>query len=469
MKAKGGFVTEDNMALLADFYEYTMGMADFTLDANDTIVENYFVRKIPQGEYMIFAGLEQLVHFIENFKIPEEDIEWLRQKKGHLLSDEYLSYLRNFEFHVDVWSVPEGTPVFANEPLINVKGPSIEVQLLESYLLCVVNSQTLMATKASRCVESAQGRAVLDFGLRRQHGRDPTTQRATYIGGCVGSSNLLAERLFDVPSSGTMAHKFVQQRDTELECFVDYATVFPDHTILLIDTYGTIPGARNAIKVAKVMEAQGHKLVGVRLDSGDLVELSKQVRQMLDSAGLEYVKIAASNDLDEYTIEDLLSQGAKIDLFGVGTRLATGAVYNPRTGEGGPPALPGVYKIIQLENEDGVVDKIKTSSDPEKTIWPREKQVWRVYEKGQYVKDVVTGVDEPGPEDAVPLLEKVVENGRAVYDDFDAHIMRQRRFDELAKLPEQYKALDRAARYPVEFSEQLQTARRQLIEKLSEA
>ena len=329
---KPALLTADNMSLFVDYYQLTMGQADFSAQNDAIITANYYVRKIPQGQYLIAAGLEQVIHYILNLRFTDAVLDWLAQR-GNLQAD-YLASLRDFRFDGSVFAVPEGTPIFPNEPIINVTGHSRDVQLFETYLLCVMNFQTLIATKASRIVQAAQDRPVFDFGARRAHGRDAgiLSARAAFIGGAKGTSLVLAGHYFEIPYVGTMAHKFVSERPTELAAFRDYATAFPNSTTLLIDTYDTIQGARNACIVAKEMEARGARLRAVRLDSGDLLTLSREVRRMLDAEGLDYVQIIASHDLDEFQIDTLLKNGAPLDGFGVGTRLATGANFNSRTG-----------------------------------------------------------------------------------------------------------------------------------------
>ena len=313
---QSGLLTESNMALFADYYELTMGKADFDSGNNAICTENYFVRSIPQGQYMIAAGLEQVIHYILNLRFTDADLQWLkessdksesseRDKPTPDMSDDFLDYLRHFKFDGDVYAVPEGTPVFANEPLINVTGRSIDIQIFETYLLNVMNFQTLIATKTARIVHAARGRTCFDFGARRAHGRDAgiLAARASFIGGAAGTSLVIAGQYFNIPYVGTTAHKFIMDRSSELEAFRDYAQSFPHNTLLLIDTYDTVQGARNACIVGKEMQASGAQLRGVRLDSGDLLTLSKAVREIFDEAGLHDVQIFASNDLDEFQID----------------------------------------------------------------------------------------------------------------------------------------------------------------------
>ena len=464
---QSGLLTESNMALFADYYELTMGKADFDSGNNAICTENYFVRFIPQGEYMIAAGLEQVIHYILNLRFTDADLKWLKESKPTPdMSDDFLDYLRHFKFDGDVYAVPEGTPVFANEPLINVTGRSIDVQIFETYLLNVMNFQTLIATKTARIVHAARGRTCFDFGARRAHGRDAgiLAARASFIGGAAGTSLVIAGQYFDIPYVGTTAHKFIVDRSSELEAFRDYAKSFPHNTLLLIDTYDTIQGAKNACIVGKEIQASGAQLRGVRLDSGDLLALSKAVREIFDEAELHDVQIFASNDLDEFQIDQLLAAGAPIDGFGVGTRLATGANFNPLTGEGGPSALPGVYKHVERIEDEKVTVTMKFSEDAGKSTLPGRKQLHRIYDDdGKYVKDVISLWDE-NIEDSEPLLVPVVRNGELVCSFRDMAAMQAIAKTELERLPEPYKRLTKAEKYPVVLSPGL----RDLLEELTQ-
>ena len=452
----------DEMALFVDYYQLTMGQADFDAQNDAIITANYYVRKIPQGQYLIAAGLEQVVHYILNLRFTDATLNYLAER-GDLHAD-YLASLKDFRFDGSVFAVPEGTPVFPNEPIINVTGRSRDVQIFETYLLCVMNFQTLIATKASRIVQAARGKPVFDFGARRAHGRDAgiLAARASFIGGTSGTSLVLAGRYFDIPYVGTMAHKFISERPTELAAFRDYAAAFPNNTTLLIDTYDTLEGARNACIVAKEMEARGARLRAVRLDSGDLLTLSKQVRRILDAEGLDYVQIIASHDLDEFQIDTLLgkrsaavskrsaavSSGAPIDSFGVGTRLATGANFNPRTGEGGTSALGGVYKLVE---SDGRPVGKQSLDEPSKATLPGKKQIYRITDAtGNYAKDQLALWDEQVFE-GQPLLVPIIQNGELVSDFPSLHDIQAHTIAELNKLPDSHKCLTMAAPYTVEM------------------
>ena len=450
---RSALLSVDEMALFVDYYQLTMGQADFDAQNNSVITANYYVRKIPQGQHLITAGLEQVVHYILNLRFTDGTLDWLAARGD--LSAEYLASLRGFRFDGSVFAVPEGTPVFPNEPIINVTGRSRDVQLFETYLLCVMNFQTLIATKASRIVQAARGRPVFDFGARRAHGRDAgiLAARAAFIGGASGTSLVLAGRYFDIPYVGTMAHKFVSERPTELGAFRDYATAFPDSTTLLIDTYDTLEGARNACIVGKEMEARGARLRAVRLDSGDLLTLSQQVRRILDAEGLDYVQIIASHELDEFQIDNLLRNGAPIDSFGVGTRLATGANFDPITGEGGTSALSGVYKLVE---SDGRPVGKQSLDEPSKATIPGKKQIYRLTDAdGNYAKDQVTLWDEEASEGKPPLLVPIIRNGEFAYNFPTLQDIQTHTTAELKRLPNPHKRLTDAVPYSVELSSSL--------------
>lgn len=339
-------MNNQRLELVADFYEYTMANGYFNKNMQDRIAYfDVFFRKVPdEGGYAIVAGLEQIINYIRNLSFDEEDISYLR--KQNKFSEEFLNYLENFRFTGDIWAIPEGTVVFPNEPLITVKAPIIQAQLLETMLLLTTNHQSLIATKTSRIVKEAQGRPVMEFGARRAHGINAAVEgaRAAIIGGAVGTSCTLSAKEFNVPASGTMAHSWIQSFDSEYEAFKAYAELYPDDCTFLIDTYNTIEsGLPNAIKVFnEVLKPKGYRPKAVRLDSGDLAYLSKKVRKILDEAGYEDCKICATNSLDEYLIKSLIEQDAKIDLFGVGENLITAK---------SEPVFGGVYKLVALEKD----------------------------------------------------------------------------------------------------------------------
>ena len=331
-----GLITPNELALFLDYYELTSAKTDFDNDNHAVVTQEYFVRQLPFGSYLVATGLEQVIAFIMNLRFEEKDLGWLEATSGPDFKNGFLDYLMNFKFSGDIHAVPEGTIVFPNEPIINVTGPTIEVQILETYLLNVMNFQSLVATKTARMVDIAEHRTIVDFGARRAHGRDAAilAARAAYLAGATGTSLVLAGKKWGIPYIGTMPHAFIMNRPTELEAFREYSKSFPHNTILLVDTYDSLEGVRNAIIIGKELRDQGYKLQGIRLDSGDLVSLSLEARKILDKAGFEDVKIFASSDLDEYRIEELIREKAPIDGFGVGTRLVTGANFNPITREG---------------------------------------------------------------------------------------------------------------------------------------
>ena len=453
---KSVLLTENNMALFVDYYQLTMGQAAHFHERkvqNDKSsvsdgTANYYVREVPQGQYLIAAGLEQVIHYVLNLRFTDAVLDWLAQRGD--LSPDYLASLKDFRFEGSIFAVPEGTLVFPNEPIINVTGRSRDVQLFETYLLCVMNFQTLIATKAARIVEAARGRPVFDFGARRAHGRDAgiLAARASFIGGASGTSLVLAGHHFNIPYVGTMAHKFISERPTELDAFRDYATAFPNSTTLLIDTYDTLQGARNACIVAKEMAARGARLRAVRLDSGDILTLSQEVRRILDAEGLDYVEIIASHELDEFQIDRLLKNGAPIDSFGVGTRLATGANFDSITGEGGTSALSGVYKLVE---SDGRPVRKQSLDEPSKATIPGKKQIYRVRNAhGDYVKDSVTLWNEPISQGA-SLLIPIIQDGELVYDFPNLHDIQTQTTAELKRLPEAHKSLTEAEPYLVEL------------------
>ena len=381
---------ERNLSMVMDFYEMTMANGYFASRDTDTLaVFDLFYRKNPDDAgFAIFAGLEQIMDYITNLHFEEEDIAYLRSQK--LFSEDFLNYLKNYRFHGDIYSMPEGTVVYPNEPLITVVAPLLDAQLIETAMLLEVNHQSLIATKANRINRAAGGRLVSDFGARRAHNVDAAVYgaRAAYIGGVAGTATVLAGEMFNIPISGTMAHSWVMFSENEYEAFKKYAETYPDLTVLLVDTYDVLKsGIPNAIRVAKeVLEPMGKRLKGVRLDSGDLAYLSKEARKMLDDAGLEDCKIIASNGLDEYTIRSLIHQGAKIDSFGVGERLITSASN---------PIFGAVYKLTAIEKNGKLIPKIKVSETIEKITNPGLKKIYRVYnEDGKAIADYLATFDE---------------------------------------------------------------------------
>lgn len=424
---------KDNIALLSDFYEFTMSNGFLAKNmTNEIAYFDVFFRKVPDnGGYAVLAGLEQVIEYIKNLHFDDGDIKFLR--KTNKFSEEFLNYLSNFKFTGDVWAIPEGTVVFPNEPLITVRAPIIEAQILETYILLAINHQSLIATKSSRIVHAAKGRPVMEFGARRSHGESAAVlgARAAMIGGCVGTSCTLTAKLFNVPALGTMAHSFVQSFNSEYEAFKAYAEVYPDDCTLLIDTYDTLnSGIVNAIKVFNdILVPMGFRPKGVRLDSGDLAYLSKEVRKILDEAGFKDCKICVSNSLDEFLITSLFDQSAQIDSFGVGENLITAK---------SDPVFGGVYKLVAVENDGNIIPKIKISENSAKITNPSFKKVFRFYDKetNKALADVITLYDEKISQDKYlifdpqepwkektlenytvkPLQEQIFKNGELIYN-----------------------------------------------------
>lgn len=418
-----------NITMMMDLYEMTMAYGYFKEgECGKKVAFDVFFRNNPDGGgFSVFAGLEQVLDYLEGMHFDEEDITYLRSL--NLFDEEFLAYLKNFSFHGDVYAFPEGTVMYPNEPIMTVVAPLIEAQLVETAILAQINHQSLIATKARRIVRAAAGRAVSDFGARRAHNIDAAVlgARAAYIGGVNGTATVSAGQQFGIPVGGTHAHSWVMEHTDELTAFRNYAKVFPNNCTLLVDTYDVLKsGVPHAIQVFQEMKENGIALTryGIRLDSGDLAYLSRKARKMLDDAGFTDAKIVVSNSLDEYTISSILAQGGCIDSFGVGERLIT-AKSNPVFG--------AVYKICAVEEEQGFVPRIKISETVEKITNPGLKKVYRVYDtEGHAVADLITGFHETvdfsapyryvDPEKpwknrcyegctAVPLLEKVVENG----------------------------------------------------------
>lgn len=382
----------ENLAMLCDFYEFTMGNGYLknNLHKKNTYFDVFF-RNIPDnGGFAIAAGLQQVIEYIEDLHFNKEDIDYFRSK--NVFSDDFLDYLRDFRFTGDIYAVPEGTCIFPREPIMTIKAPAAEAQILETFVLLALNHQSLIATKANRIVRAAQGRAVLEFGSRRAQGADGAVKgaRAAYIGGCTGTACTLTDELYGVPAGGTMAHAWVQMFDSEYEAFKAYCEIYPHNAVLLVDTYNTLKsGVPNAIRVFKEMLVpQGITNFAIRLDSGDISYLSKQARKMLDEAGLTTCKIVASNALDEHLIRDLLMQGAQVDTFGVGERMITSK---------SAPVFGGVYKLVAIEDDNGnIIPKIKLSENTAKITNPHFKKVYRLYdnETGKAIADEICLYDE---------------------------------------------------------------------------
>ncbi len=381
-----------NLTMLCDFYELTMGNGYFERGYKYRICYfDVFFRQCPDGGgFAIAAGLEQIVQYIRDLHFDPEDIEYLRGR--NLFCEDFLQYLANFRFTGDIWAVPEGTPIFPKEPIITVRAPAIEAQLIETFLLLSINHQSLIATKANRVVRAAEGRTVLEFGSRRAQGADAAIlgARAAYIGGCNGTACTISDQLYGVYAGGTMAHAWVQMFDSEFDAFKAYCEIYPTNAVLLVDTYNTLhSGVPNAIKAFnEVLKPMGITKCGIRLDSGDMAYLTQQARKMLDEAGWTECQISVSNSLDEYIIQDILRQGAKIDMFGVGERLITAR---------SEPVFGGVYKLAAVEDADGNIQpKIKISENVGKITNPHFKKLYRFYgnDTGKAIADYLCVHDE---------------------------------------------------------------------------
>ena len=475
-----------NMTMLCDFYELTMGNGYFENGFKDKITYfDVFFRRVPdQGGFAIAAGLEQLIDYIENLHFTQEDIAYLRGR--NLFCEEFLEYLANFRFTGDIYAVPEGTPVFPKEPLVVVRAPAIEAQLIETFTLLTINHQSLIATKANRIVRAARGRTVLEFGSRRAQGADAAIigARAAYIGGCGGTACTISDQLYGVPAGGTMAHAWVQMFDTEYDAFKTYCEIYPTNATLLVDTYNTLKsGVPNAIRAFnEVLKPMGITKCGIRLDSGDITYLSQQARKMLDEAGWTECEISASNSLDEYIIRDLLLQGAKVDMFGVGERLITAR---------SEPVFGGVYKLAAVEDGKGqIVPKIKLSENVTKITNPHFKKVYRLFDRdtgkaeADYIAIYDEVVDDTQPLElfdpeatwkrktlenywAVPLLRTIYRGGQLVYQRPSLQEIQRYCEAQVETLWDSVKRFENPHNYYVDLSLRLWTIKEELLRKNS--
>ncbi len=472
-----------NLTMLMDYYQLTMSNGYLSHGFKDTMVYfDMFFRKVPdKGGFAIACGLEAVVDYIKSLKFEDSDIEFLKAKG--IFSEDFLDYLRNFKFTCDIWAVPEGTVVFPNEPILTVCGPILEAQLIETMILLTINHQSLIATKTSRIVRAAQGRNVMEFGSRRAQGYDGAIYgaRAAYIAGAIGSSNVYTDMEMGIPAIGTMAHSWVQLFGDEYEAFKAYAKTYPDNCTLLVDTYNVLKsGVPNAIRVAKeVLEPQGKRLKGIRLDSGDMAYLSKECRRILDKEGLWDCKIVASNSLDEFIIKDLISQGAYIDTFGVGERLITSK---------SEPVFGGVYKLVAVKDGEEIIPRIKLSENVEKVTNPHYKGLWRLYEKesGKAIADILTihheVIDETKPyvlfDPVFTWKKKIVENfkarrlqvkifekGELVYNLPKIEEIKDYCREEVNSLWDELKRFEYPHKYYVDLSEELWNIKNNLIEE----
>ena len=463
-----------NLTMLCDYYELTMTNGYYACGMQNRITYfDIFFRSVPDGGgFAIAAGLEQAIRYIQQLHFDEDDIAYLRGRK--MFSEGFLESLRNYRFTGDIWAVPEGTPIFPNEPIMTVRAPAIEAQIIETFLLLTLNHQSLIATKANRVTRAAQGRTVLEFGSRRAQGSDAAVlgARAAYIGGCKGTACTLTDELYGVPAGGTMAHSWVQMFDSEYEAFKAYCEIYPDNPTLLVDTYNVLKsGVPNAIRVFnEVLKPRGLTKCGVRLDSGDMTYLTKKTRKMLDEAGWESCKISCSNALDEYLIQDLLNQGAQIDLFGVGERLITAR---------SEPVFGCVYKLAAVEDEAGnIIPKIKVSENVGKITNPHFKKVYRFYgnDTGKAIADYICLHDEVVDDSrdleifdpqatwkrksiynfkAKELLVPIFKNGELVYEMPSLPELQKYCAEQVDTLWDEVKRFDNPHTYYVDLSQKL--------------
>ena len=463
-----------NLTMLCDFYELTMGNGYFQCGYKDRITYfDVFFRTVPDnGGFAIAAGLEQAVRYIQQLHFDEDDIAYLRGRG--IFSEDFLSYLRDFRFTGDIWAVPEGTPIFPREPIMTVRAPAIEAQLVETFLLLTLNHQSLIATKANRVVRAAKGRTVLEFGSRRAQGSDGAIlgARAAYIGGCAGTACTVSDQLYGVYAGGTMAHSWVQMFDSQYEAFKAYCEIYPDNPTLLVDTYNTLKsGVPDAIRVFnEVLKPRGLTKCGIRLDSGDMTYLTKKARKMLDDAGWQSCKISVSNSLDEYLIQDLINQGACIDMFGVGERLITAK---------SEPVFGGVYKLTAVEDEQGnIIPKIKISENVGKITNPHFKKLYRFFgnDTGKAIADYLCVHDEVVDDTkdleifdpsatwkrktvydftAKELLVPIFKNGELVYDLPSLDEIQKYCAQQIDTLWDEVKRFDNPHAYYVDLSQKL--------------
>lgn len=479
---------QGSLALLTDFYQLTMAYAYWKSGkAEEEAVFNLFFRKNPfQGGYTVAAGLDYIIDFCRNFKFDEDDLRYLREMQNTdgspTFEPAFIAYLQDMEFSCDLEAVDEGTVVFPHLPLIKVRGPLIQCQLLETPLLNIINFQTLIATKAARIVSAAKGDTVLEFGLRRAQGIDGAlaASRAAYIGGCASTSNVMAGKLFGIPVSGTHAHSWIMSFDSELEAFRAYAEAFPDKCVFLVDTYDTINGVKHAIEVGKMLREKGKEMIGIRIDSGDLAYYSNIAREMLDAAGFPDAKIVASNDLDEQIITSLKMQEASVNVWGVGTKLVT--AYDQ-------PALGAVYKLAAIKTEEGKWEpKVKVSQQSIKINIPGVQNAIRYSKNGKAIADMIylegedlsnsqfviidpvdptkrKKINTNGLEQEV-LLKPIFIKGQKIYERRDIHQIKQNTERNLAFFDKAHKRFVNPHIYPVGLEEKLYELRTQLVFKM---
>ena len=468
-----------NLTMLTDFYEITMANGYFESGmADDIAYFDMFFRRVPDGGgYAIMAGLEQLIDYLKNLRFTDADIAYLRGK--NIFCEDFLAYLRDFEFKCDVWAVPEGTPIFPHEPIVTVRGPVMQAQFIETMVLLCINHQSMIATKASRIVRAAKGRPVMEFGSRRAHGADAAIMgaRAAYIGGCAGTACAIADRDYGIVALGTMAHSWVQMYPDEYSAFKKYAEIYPDNCVLLVDTYNVLKsGVPAAIKVFKEMKPAK---MGIRIDSGDVSYLTEQARKMLDEAGLTDCTIVVSNSLDEYIIRDVILEGAQINSFGVGERLITAK---------SEPVFGGVYKLAALEKNGVLTPKIKISENVEKITNPGFKGLYRLYSKdtGKARGDVITLAEETIPvQDSYEIFDPnavwkktrirnyevrnlhvpIFEQGKCVYESPDIETIKKYCQEQMETLWDETLRFENPQTYYVDLSQKLWDMKNRLLQE----
>ncbi len=470
-----------NYTMLTDFYEITMANGYFENGMQDKIAYfDMFFRKVPDNAgFAVMAGVEQVIEYLKGLKFSDDDIKYLKSK--NIFSDKFIDYLKNFKFKCDVWAVPEGTPIFPGEPIVVVRGPLVQAQFIETMILLTVNHQSLIATKTNRIVRAAEGRPVMEFGSRRAQGGDGAIYgaRAAYIAGACGTACTISDEMFSVPALGTMAHSWVQSFENEYESFKAYALAYPDNCVLLVDTYNVLKsGVPNAIKVFdEVLKPMEIRPKGIRIDSGDITYLTKKARKMLDDAGYSDAQIVISNSLDEYIIQDILKQGAKIDSFGVGERLITSK---------SEPVFGGVYKLAALEENGKTVPKIKISENVAKITTPCFKTLYRLFAKdtGMAIADVITLFDEEIDENAEydlfdpehtwkrkkvkdftakKLLVQIFKNGECCYELPKLSEIREYCRGEIDKIWDEVKRFENPHEYYVDLSQKLWDVKYKLL------
>jgi nicotinate phosphoribosyltransferase len=431
--------------LFTDLYELTMAAGYFACNLNSPATFSLYTRAQARRGFFVAAGLEAVLDQLAGFRFAPEDLDYLEH--SGLFRSDFLAHLEQLRFNGDVRAMPEGTIFFPYEPLLEVTAPMIQAQLLETYLINTLGLASMLATKAARCVHAAQGHRLIDFSLRRTQGLDAglNAARSSYLAGFDATSNVLAGKRLGIPVAGTMAHSFVMAFDSEIEAFRAYARLFPERTILLIDTYDTLAGARKAARVAKEMQTQGRRLVGVRLDSGDLTALAAQVRQVLDAEDLKDVKIFASGGMDEYSLADAVAQAAPIDAYGVGTKVGVSA---------DAPYLDMVYKLVHFQGRD--VRKLSTG----KSTLAGAKQVWRLTDAANRLTEDILSLQDERIEAASGLLQPVMQTGRRLYETPPLEEIRQSFTQNFKQLPDQYKLLEDPAVYPVRLSQALKSIQR---------